>query len=65
LLEQIPGVKSAQRQRDNVWLLESIGGADSRQEIFRFAVDHQLAVITMQKQENNLESVFRQLTVEK
>jgi hypothetical protein len=48
-----------------VWLLESIGGADSRQEIFRFAVDHQLAVITMQKQENNLESVFRQLTVEK
>lgn len=65
LLEQIPGVKSAQRQRDNVWLLESSGGADSRQEIFRFAVDHQLAVITMQKQENNLESVFRQLTVEK
>jgi len=33
-----------------------------RQEIFRFAVDNGLAVLSMQKQSSRLEDVFQQLT---
>ena len=40
-------------------------GQDLRPLIFNFAVQNNLAVITMQKEENSLESVFRQLTSKK
>jgi hypothetical protein len=35
---------------------------DIRPEVFRFAVDHQLTVLAMQKEELKLEEVFQELT---
>lgn len=64
-LNRIPGVEKAKRTQGNTWLIEGREGKDIRQELFRFAVDKGLTVITLQKQESNLESVFRQLTVNK
>ena len=64
-LKRIPGVVQAKRTQGNTWLIEGDEGKDIRQELFRFAVDKGLSVITLQKQESNLESVFRQLTVNK
>ncbi|MEI7490502.1 MAG: gliding motility-associated ABC transporter ATP-binding subunit GldA [Bacteroidota bacterium] len=45
-----------------LWLLESETGADIRADIFRFAVDKGLTVLSMQKEEQKLEEVFQELT---
>jgi ABC-2 type transport system ATP-binding protein len=64
-LKKIPGVVQVKRGGGNNWIIEGGAGQDIRQEIFRFAVEKGLTVITLQKQESNLEAVFRQLTVDK
>lgn len=64
-LKKIPGVVQVKRSGGNNWIIEGGAGQDIRQEIFRFAVEKGLTVITLQKQESNLEAVFRQLTVDK
>jgi ABC-2 type transport system ATP-binding protein len=45
-----------------VWLIEAEGDEDVRPSIFNFAVKNNLTVLSLNKQENNLEEVFRQLT---
>jgi ABC-2 type transport system ATP-binding protein len=45
-----------------VWLLESEAGKDIRAEVFKFAVDKGLTVLSMQKEEQKLEEVFQELT---
>ncbi len=62
LLKQITGVKQVLKKESNNWLFESEKGLDIRQQIFKFAVDHKLTVLSMQKEENSLESVFQKLT---
>jgi ABC-2 type transport system ATP-binding protein len=62
LLSSIPLLKSSKQVKPNIWVVEAEGDADIRPEIFTFAVRNSLTVLSMQKQENNLEEVFRQLT---
>lgn len=62
LLKQIKGVKQVTKRDSNTWLFEAEMGIDIRQEIFKFAVDHNLAVLSMQKEESTLEGVFQKLT---
>jgi ABC-2 type transport system ATP-binding protein len=62
LFSLIPLIKSSKRVKHNTWVLEAEGDADIRSEIFSFAVRNNLTVLSMQKLENNLEEVFRQLT---
>lgn len=62
LLKTIKGVIGVKKISANTWMIESAKENDVRQEIFRFAVDHQLSVLSMQKQGNRLEDVFQQLT---
>lgn len=64
-LSKIKGVLSVHKEKDKTWRIESEGDVDIRQELFRFAVDQHLTVMGLQKEEGNLESVFRQLTVNK
>jgi ABC-2 type transport system ATP-binding protein len=61
-LAGIPNVKSVHHLQDNLWLLEAEGEEDIRPLIFSFAVKNSLTVLSLQKQENNLEEVFRHLT---
>lgn len=55
------GVISAVPAGDN-WVIESNGSKDIRPVIFRFAVDHNLTLLTLQEEQQNLESIFHQLT---
>lgn len=64
-LQRISGVVKVKHSSGNTWVIDGEEGKDFRQELFRFAVEKNLTVITLQKQESNLESVFRQLTVNK
>lgn len=49
--------------KDNKWQIEAKPDEDIRSEIFRFAVQNNLSVLAMQREEQSLEDVFRQLTI--
>ncbi|MDP2422796.1 MAG: gliding motility-associated ABC transporter ATP-binding subunit GldA [Bacteroidales bacterium] len=46
----------------NTWQIITASDADIRQDIFKFAVDNGLSVLSMQKVNQTLENVFRQVT---
>ena len=47
---------------DNTWLIGSDSEKDIRPFIFEFAVANNLNVLTVQKEEQRLEDVFKKLT---
>lgn len=61
-LECIGKVRSIKYMNDRRWILETEDQEDIRPAIFAFAVNNNLMVLSMQKQESNLEEVFRHLT---
>ena len=61
-LTGISNVKTVRCLKGNLWLIEAEGDEDIRPLIFSFAVQNKLTVLSLQKQENNLEEVFRHLT---
>jgi len=62
LLAKINGVKSVTALSPCNFQITSQLAIDIRPEIFRFAVDHSLTVLAMQKEELRLEEVFQELT---
>lgn len=62
-LTAIPGVTKVTSLALNKYELETIAGSDIRVEVFRFAVEQKWVVVAMQKEERNLEDVFRSLTI--
>ena len=62
LLKAINGVKAVKLIGENTWEIETGVKVDIRQDIFKFAVDHKLAVLTIHKEEERLEKVFQKLT---
>ncbi len=62
MLSAIPGVDSFRKAKDRIWIIEAGGEEDIRPAIFSFAVNNKLTVLSLQKQESNLEEVFRILT---
>lgn len=61
-LSGIARVTSVTRLDDNIYLINSESDEDIRPSLFRFAVENGYTVLSLQKQENNLEEVFRHLT---
>jgi ABC-2 type transport system ATP-binding protein len=61
-LAQIANVKNVKNVRNNLWLIEAESEEDIRPSLFNFAVKNNLTVLSLNKQESNLEDVFRQLT---
>lgn len=61
-LKKINTVSFVRRLNGNLWLLESYAPGDIRPLIFSFAVNNNITVLSLQKQGNNLEDVFRRLT---
>lgn len=57
----IPGVKNAVLN-GKFWEIESTGETDIRPAIFYFAVENQLALLTLKEKRQNLESVFHEVT---
>ena len=62
LLSMIKGVKAVSIISPLIFQLTAESDMDIRPEVFRFAVDHQLTVLAMQKEELKLEEVFQELT---
>ena len=60
LLKSIKGVSSVDRMEGNRYKLSSEN--DIRPQLFNFAVEQHLTVITMQKEERSLEHIFHELT---
>ncbi len=64
LLLKIIEVKNVRNISENIYELESELEKDIREDIFKFAVSNDLTVLSMQKTEQSLESVFQKLTGE-
>jgi ABC-2 type transport system ATP-binding protein len=65
LLRTVAGVLKVSREKDTQWVIDADPSKDVRQELFKLAVENGASVLTLQKLEQNLEDVFRQLTVDK
>ncbi|MBL7888733.1 MAG: gliding motility-associated ABC transporter ATP-binding subunit GldA [Bacteroidia bacterium] len=61
-LKNINFVTDAKNTKDNIWLLEVRTDKDIRPDVFQFAVSSGLAVLMLNKEEQKLEDVFKQLT---
>jgi ABC-2 type transport system ATP-binding protein len=62
LLAEIASVTAVRRLRNKTWVIEAESEDDIRPALFAFAVKTNLTVLSLQKQESNLEEVFRHLT---
>jgi len=61
-LFSIPKVTRVQNIRNELWRIEAEGSDDIRPAIFSFAVTNKLTVLSLNREESNLEEVFRHLT---
>lgn len=64
-LANIPGVKNVKPVEGNIWVIEADQMDDFRPVIARFANDNGLLVLTLRKEEQSLEDVFKNLTRKK
>jgi len=60
-LLQIPGVTGIEPLLEKTWLVRG-AEIDLRPQLFRFAVDNGLTLLTLKKQESTLENVFLEIT---
>ncbi|HOW30516.1 MAG TPA: hypothetical protein PLP88_03050, partial [Bacteroidales bacterium] len=65
LIKAIPGVIKASKSGNNTWKIISHEGDDIRPLINKFAVDHNLTLLSLHREEQKLEDVFQQLTRDK
>lgn len=61
-LSQIEGVKRVDKTGEKSWELYTDSKEDIRPSVFRFAVDQNLTVLMISRNEKNLEAVFRDVT---
>ena len=62
ILLNLPGIHQANPLKGNSWQIEVHGDEDIRPAIFQFAVEHKLSILTLHKEEQRLEEVFKHLT---
>ncbi|MCF8330976.1 MAG: gliding motility-associated ABC transporter ATP-binding subunit GldA [Bacteroidales bacterium] len=63
LLLKIDGISSAEQLEVNTWQIIAESEKDVRSDIFQFAVDNKLKVLSMQKKDQSLEDIFHELTM--
>lgn len=61
-LLKIQGINVLRKINDTQWEIETNSKTDLRKEIFNFAVQNQLTVLTIRQEEQKLEHIFQQLT---
>jgi ABC-2 type transport system ATP-binding protein len=62
LLLSIPGVEKAVKVNELTWKLQAKPGEDIRPRINKFAVENNLTLLSLHREEHNLEQVFHELT---
>lgn len=65
ILTEIKSVVQVEQINEREFLLEGRSGNDIREELFRFASENKLPLLTLQKKEETLEEAFRKLTRKK
>lgn len=65
LLLSIAGVAKVSKVNDLLWKLEAKPGVDIRPQINKFAVENNLTLLSLHREEHNLEHVFQELTGKK
>ena len=60
-LASISGAQDSKNISGNTWQITSSADKDIRADIFNFAVKNNLAVLTVQKEEQKLEDIFKEL----
>lgn len=61
-LQKIKGIINVRLAAGNQWVLESDAAEDIRNTLFRFAVDNDLTILSLSKEQESLEQVFHRLT---
>lgn len=61
-LLNVAGITNAKQVKPKHWIIEAGNDKDIRQDIFDFAVENKLSVLSMQKKEKTLEEAFQELT---
>lgn len=61
-LKNINGVLQVTNLQGNTWSLNTNSQFDVRAEVFQFAVQNHLVLLSISKEEQSLETIFRQLT---
>jgi ABC-2 type transport system ATP-binding protein len=61
-LPENENIRMMRKIKNNIWVIEAEGEEDIRPALFNFAVRNGLTVLSLQKNESNLEEVFRHLT---
>jgi ABC-type multidrug transport system ATPase subunit len=65
MLLSIQGVAEAIKINDFAWKLQAKAGEDIRPRINKFAVDNNLTLLSLHREQHNLEKVFQELTGKK
>ncbi len=61
-IKNIEGVIEVKLLEGNIWLIVTDADKDIRKDVFDYAVANKLSVLAMQKEEQKLEDIFKQLT---
>ena len=61
-LENISGVSRAKSIGETSWLIESSSTVDLRSSVAKFAAKNELLILTLKKEEDKLEDIFKKLT---
>ncbi len=64
VLLSINGIQKVEKEDENRWILTSGGNDDLRETIFQFAVNNKWNVLSLLKEEQNMEDVFHRLTMD-
>ena len=62
MLRNIVGLKQAKAIKENHWILESKADLDIRQDLMRWAINNNVIIKSMQREETSIEECFQRLT---
>ena len=62
MLRSIVGLKQAKSIKGNQWILESKADLDIRQDLMRWAINNNMIIKSMQREETSIEECFQKLT---
>ena len=62
MLRNIVGLKQAKAIKENQWILESKADLDIRQDLMRWALNNNIIIKSMQREETSIEECFQRLT---
>lgn len=62
ILKELPEIQNLRKIKPATWLIQTSGRNDIRSDLFRFAVDNGLIILSMHLKDKKLEDVFRDLT---